>query len=123
MKNVFRANFSKLVELVERVFNEDRYANKELEKLFRTNRKLGARDRHFLAENIYELVRWWRKALHAANFHESIYQKKIKLTPEEIEHLLMGWLTVRSYDLTHFLNTPESVSFVKRFSKLSLIHI
>jgi 16S rRNA (cytosine967-C5)-methyltransferase len=36
------------------------YADKVLERLFKYNKKLGARDRRFIAENVYGIVRWWR---------------------------------------------------------------
>ncbi len=36
------------------------YADKVIERLFKNNRKLGARDRRFIAESTYGIVRWWR---------------------------------------------------------------
>ena len=36
------------------------HADKVLERLFQANRKLGARDRRFIAESTYDIVRWWR---------------------------------------------------------------
>jgi 16S rRNA (cytosine967-C5)-methyltransferase len=36
------------------------HADKVLERLFQANRKLGARDRRFIAEATYDIVRWWR---------------------------------------------------------------
>lgn len=49
--------------LVE-IFRDGKYADKAIEQLFKTNPKWGKRDRAFLAENLYEIVRWW-KLLHA----------------------------------------------------------
>jgi 16S rRNA (cytosine967-C5)-methyltransferase len=46
--------------LVE-IFREGKYADKVLERLFKTNPKWGKRDRAFVAENVYEIVRWQRK--------------------------------------------------------------
>jgi 16S rRNA (cytosine967-C5)-methyltransferase len=42
------------------IFLNRRYADRVLERLFRDNKKLGARDRRFIAESVYEIVRWWR---------------------------------------------------------------
>lgn len=39
------------------------YADKVIERIFKHNRKLGARDRRFIAETTYGIVRWWRLIL------------------------------------------------------------
>lgn len=54
-----------LVEAIEfaldQIFNENRYADKILEKLFKQNRKFGSRDRKLVAETVYDIVRYIRK--------------------------------------------------------------
>ena len=45
--------------LVE-IFQESKYADKVIERLLKSNKQWGKRDRAFIAENTYELVRWWR---------------------------------------------------------------
>ncbi|MCD8528698.1 MAG: methyltransferase domain-containing protein [Chitinophagales bacterium] len=44
-------------------FFEDKYADKALEKLFKANKKWGSRDRGFVAESFYDIVRWQRKLM------------------------------------------------------------
>lgn len=66
-------NLCKAVVLaLQAVFNQKQYADKVLEKLLKSNPKWGARDRAFIAENTYEIVRWWRKLLFLAN--EAYYE-------------------------------------------------
>lgn len=55
------------VEALESIFNEKRYADKVIEQLLKSNPKWGARDRAFIAENTYEIVRWWRRLLFLAD--------------------------------------------------------
>jgi 16S rRNA (cytosine967-C5)-methyltransferase len=55
------------VEALESIFNEQRYADKVIEQLLKSNPKWGARDRAFIAENTYEIVRWWRRLLFLAD--------------------------------------------------------
>ncbi len=43
------------------IFFEGGYADKTIEHYLKVNRKWGARDRKFFAENVYDMVRWWRK--------------------------------------------------------------
>ena len=47
----------KIVDTLDQIFDENRYADKVLEKTFKANRQLGARDRKFFAETVYEVVR------------------------------------------------------------------
>jgi len=42
------------------IFEKGRQADKVMEQVLKSNRKWGARDRGFIAENTYEIVRWWR---------------------------------------------------------------
>ncbi len=46
------------------IFEEDRFADKVIEKALKSNLRWGARDRAFIAENVYEIVRWWRLLLY-----------------------------------------------------------
>lgn len=48
------------MECLGTIFDESKYADKVLEKQFKQNRKLGARDRKFIAECVYEIVRHYR---------------------------------------------------------------
>ncbi|EKB49779.1 Ribosomal RNA small subunit methyltransferase B [Cecembia lonarensis LW9] len=49
-----------VVQAIDEIFNQNRYADKVIEKTLKSNPKWGARDRAFVAETIYEMVRWWR---------------------------------------------------------------
>lgn len=42
------------------IFNKNRQADRVIEQTLKANKKWGARDRNFIAENTYEIVRWWR---------------------------------------------------------------
>lgn len=55
-KNLLDAVVNSTIE----IFGEKRHADRLIQTLFRNNRKWGSRDRKFVAENIYEIVRWWR---------------------------------------------------------------
>ncbi|MCU0391400.1 MAG: RsmB/NOP family class I SAM-dependent RNA methyltransferase [Thermoflexibacter sp.] len=51
---------SAVVASLSQIFVEKKYADKIIEKTLQSNPKWGARDRAFIAENTYEIVRWWR---------------------------------------------------------------
>lgn len=50
-----------ITEILYTIFNEGKYADKMIEKSFKANRKWGARDRKFVAESVYEIVRHKRR--------------------------------------------------------------
>ena len=49
-----------VVTALQDVFGGGYQADKVIERLFKNNRKLGARDRRFIAETTYDLIRHWR---------------------------------------------------------------
>ncbi|MCB0636049.1 MAG: class I SAM-dependent methyltransferase [Lewinella sp.] len=42
------------------IFQEGGYADKVIERTLKADKRRGARDRAFIAENVYEIVRWYR---------------------------------------------------------------
>jgi len=49
-----------VIESLKLVFNEGEYADKVVQKALKKDARWGARDRKFVAETIYEMVRWKR---------------------------------------------------------------
>ncbi len=45
---------------LEEIFSKGGQADKVIERYFKNHRKWGSRDRKFFAENVYEVVRWYR---------------------------------------------------------------
>ncbi len=57
-KPVPRALIQTQLQILSDIFVEDFYSDKVIERTFKLNKQLGARDRKFLAETTYDLVRW-----------------------------------------------------------------
>ena len=49
-----------VIEALDAIFREGTYADRALESLFKKNRRWGSRDRGFVAETVYDIVRWRR---------------------------------------------------------------
>jgi 16S rRNA (cytosine967-C5)-methyltransferase len=49
-----------VVDSIKLIFNEEEYADKVVQKALKRDVRWGARDRKFIAETIYEMVRWKR---------------------------------------------------------------
>ena len=57
------------------IFTEKKYADKVIEKILKSNPKWGARDRRFIAETIYDIVRWHRLFIELTGAAEDDYWK------------------------------------------------
>lgn len=55
-----RSTSEAVVQSLQLIFEENRYADKVIEKVLRQNPRWGARDRRFIAETTYDIVRWYR---------------------------------------------------------------
>lgn len=51
---------SGVTSTLSNIFQKNEYADKAVQQLLKSNSKWGSRDRRFLAESIYEIVRWYR---------------------------------------------------------------
>lgn len=60
------------VEALQDIFIKNRQADRVVEQLLKSNKKWGARDRAFIAENVYEIVRWWRLVKYAAQVEKAV---------------------------------------------------
>ncbi len=58
-----------IVFALQQIFNENRQADKVIEQVLKSNKKWGSRDRAFIAENTYEIVRWWRLLKFVSNIN------------------------------------------------------
>lgn len=60
MKNLYPNLVVAVVEALQSIFQEGYYADKVIERLLKSNPKWGSRDRSFIAESVYDMVRWYR---------------------------------------------------------------
>ncbi|MEM1217032.1 MAG: methyltransferase domain-containing protein, partial [Bacteroidota bacterium] len=57
---LFPPHLRAIAEALQAIFTDGQYADKVIERTLRADKRRGARDRAFIAENIYEIVRWYR---------------------------------------------------------------
>lgn len=60
------------------IFFEKKYADKAIERMLKSNSQWGARDRAFIAEYTYDMVRWWRLLQYMSGVKEN--ETGIKMT-------------------------------------------
>ncbi len=59
-----------VIDSIRDIFNEGVYADKAVEKALKRDKRWGSRDRKFVAETIYEIVRWKRLYAEIADVKE-----------------------------------------------------
>jgi 16S rRNA (cytosine967-C5)-methyltransferase len=76
-----------VVGAVDEIFNQSRYADKVIERVLKSQKKWGARDRRFVAESVYEMVRWWRYLGALVGFDPT----ERRITREDVWQLWGAW--------------------------------
>lgn len=91
-----------VIDSLLNIFNEDEYADKEVAKALKRDARWGAKDRKFVAETIYEIVRWKRLYVEIAEVNEPF-------TREAMWRVFAVWAVLRGIrlpDWKYFENTP-----------------
>lgn len=99
------------------IFHEEEYADKVVARALKLDKRWGSKDRKFIAETIYEIVRWKRLYAEIAEVNPA------ELTREDIWRMFAVWAVLRGISLPdwkQFEKTP--VRRIKgRFDELSRI--
>ena len=84
------------------IFNEGEYADKVVARALKKDKRWGSHDRKFVAETIYEIVRWKRLYVEIAEVKEPFDRDKIW-------RIFAVWAVLRGYNLPdwkYFEDTP-----------------
>lgn len=92
--------FIGITETLAAIFFEERYADREIEKMLKSNPKWGSKDRGFIAETVYDTIRWKRMI-------EASMGKEV--TPENLWEFVGTW----------FVLEEEKIPFWDEFKKLN----
>jgi 16S rRNA (cytosine967-C5)-methyltransferase len=96
------------------IFNEGEYADKVIQKLLKRDKRWGSRDRGFVAETTYDIVRWKR-------LYAEIAQIKEPFSRDDAWRLFAIWATLKGIklpDWKYFEGTPTR-KIKGRFDELS----
>lgn len=98
------------------IFNEGKYADKVIQQLLKRDKRWGARDRAFVAETTYDIVRWKR-------LYTEIAEVKEPYDRDNLWRVFAVWATLKGINLPdwkYFENTPTR-KIKGRFDELSKI--
>lgn len=105
-----------LVDGLHIIFNEGTYATKVVEQLLKRDKRWGARDRAFIAETTYDIVRWKR-------LYEEIAEVKAPYDRGNLFRLFAVWAVLRGIKLPDWkqLEDTPTRKIKGRFDELSKI--
>lgn len=83
-----RSTSEAVIQSLDAIFGGKRYADKVIEKVLKQNPKWGARDRRFIAETTYDIVRWYL-----------LLKRITEAKGDDYWTLLAGWCALHNVDL------------------------
>jgi 16S rRNA (cytosine967-C5)-methyltransferase len=104
------------IDSLNAIFNEGEYADKVVARALKKDKRWGSSDRKFVAETIYEIVRWKR-------LYAEIAEVKEPFDRDNLWRMFAVWAVLRGYpipDWRQLEGTPER-KIKGRFDELSKI--
>ena len=91
-----------VIKVLDGTFNQNFYADKTIEKILKSDKRWGSRDRGFIAETSYEIIRWKR-------LYSEISETKSPYKYVELWKIFSVWAVLKGIQLPNwkeFENTP-----------------
>lgn len=105
-----------VIDGLQLIFNEGKYADKVVEQLLKRDKRWGARDRGFIAETTYDIVRWKR-------LYSKIAEVKEPYSREDLWRIFAVWAVLKGIQLPDWkqLEATPSRRIKGRFDELNKI--
>ena len=105
-----------VIHTLDLIFDKNYYADKAVEQTLKSNKKWGSRDRGFIAETVYEIVRWKR-------LYAEIAESKEPFDQNDYWRIFGVWVTLRGFSIPPWeeLKSLPSRRIKGRFDKLNTI--
>jgi len=106
-----------VVESLQRIFQQGDYADKVIQQVLKSNPKWGARDRAFIAETTYDIVRWYRllyEILGKRPVSEADWWLMVGILQLLQKNTLPRWQEFQSLDAKRIRKRQEELSKVRK---------
>jgi len=105
-----------VIDALGYIFNDGEYADKVIEKTLKRDKRWGSRDRGFIAETVYDIVRWKR-------LYAEIAEVKAPYSRANLFRMFTVWAVLRGIDLPDWkqLEPVPSRRIKGKFDELSKI--
>lgn len=101
-----------VVQTLEKIFHDGDYADKAIERVLKTDNRWGSRDRGFIAETTYDIVRYFRRYVEIAG------DPRDSLT--DWWELVGCYLYLKNYDMPHWevFNNNKYIKWDRRAEEI-----
>ena len=110
---------SAVIETLQQIFVQGVYADKAVEQMLKQNSRWGSRDRRFIAETTYEMVRWWRYVLKSSGIENpqqtSDYWQLFATWQILKETELPDWEEFKSINKIQILGNAEKAKSIRKY--------
>lgn len=91
-KRLYKNLVLAVIESLEHIFRDGLYADKVIEKTLKKDPRWGSRDRGFIAETVYDIVRWKR-------LYSEVAGVKDHYTNKNVWKVFVAWAVINDYYL------------------------
>lgn len=104
------------IDALNEIFNENKYADKAIQGTLKRDKRWGSRDRSFIAEMVYDIVRWKR-------LYAEIAEVKEPFDRQKLFRLFTVWATLKGIALPDWKQLEDTPTrrIKGRFDELSKI--
>jgi len=88
-----------ILECLRQIFVENKYTEDVLDRIYKKNPQWGSRDRRFIAESTFEIVRWWRFFLYCSGSQLN--------EQNALQRILAAYLVKTGIDVPIWINDPH----------------
>lgn len=114
-----RTTVNAVIETVKQIFGDGIYADKAIAAVLKQNSKWGARDRNFIAETSYEIVRWWRlitESIGEKEENSSAYYYKLFAGWQLINgNELPAWDEFKGIDKNKIIENADRLKLIRKY--------
>lgn len=112
-----RSTTEAVVQALDLIFIQKKYADKVIEKILKQNPKWGARDRRFIAETTYDIVRWYRWIIEISNASANDFWKLIAAYFRLRGVLLPGWSEFNNLDEVGLFERRKQLEGIRKIKQ------
>ncbi|MES2590540.1 MAG: methyltransferase domain-containing protein [Bacteroidota bacterium] len=112
-----------IIDTLQQIFVNGVYADKAVEQRLKQNSRWGSRDRRFIAETTYEMVRWWRRIAQTLSPDVSEIDSEGNTSTSHYYKLFGVWQLLKGADLPDWneFAALDRIQILKNAEEINMI--
>jgi 16S rRNA (cytosine967-C5)-methyltransferase len=110
-----RSTTAAVIDSLRSIFGDNNYADKVIERTLKKDHRWGARDRRFIAETTYDIVRWFRLYREIGGVDENDFGGLLKVWCAVHEIDIAPWLGSLPVSYNEFITRRKKAESVRKF--------